>query len=107
MLDSGTMSHFIQSVDGLELTRKSSKTISTASGHVMRTTRTALLPLTQLKAGAREAFVVLELSTMALMSVKQLADQGYTTIFHPYYLEGITLHDNNSFKLVTTKPPLL
>ncbi len=26
----------------------------------------------------------------ALMSVKQLADQGYTTIFHPH-LEGVTV----------------
>jgi hypothetical protein len=40
------------------------------------------------------------------MSVKQLADQGYTTIFHPH-LEGVTVHDNDGFKLVTSKPPLL
>jgi hypothetical protein len=40
------------------------------------------------------------------MSVKQLADQGYTTIFHPY-LQGVTVHDNDGFKLVTSKPPLL
>jgi hypothetical protein len=42
----------------------------------------------------------------ALMSVKQLADQGYTTIFHPH-LEGVTVHGNDGFKLVTSKPPLL
>ncbi len=40
------------------------------------------------------------------MSVKQLADQGYTTIFHPH-LEGVTVHDNDGFKLVTSKLPLL
>ena len=40
------------------------------------------------------------------MSVKQLADPGYTTIFHPH-LEGVTVHDNDGFKLVTSKPPLL
>ena len=40
------------------------------------------------------------------MSVKQLADQGYTTIFHPH-LEGVTVHDNDGFKLVISKPPLL
>jgi len=40
------------------------------------------------------------------MSVRQLADQGYATIFHPY-LQGATIHDNDSFKLVTNKPPLL
>ncbi len=46
------------------------------------------------------------MSTKALMSVKQLVDQGYTTIFHPY-LQGVTVHDNDGFKLITSKPPLL
>jgi hypothetical protein len=52
MLDSGAMSNFIQSADGLELTGPSSKTVSTANGHVVKATMTALLPLRQLKAGA-------------------------------------------------------
>ncbi len=106
MLDSGAMSNFIQSADGLELTGPSSKTVSTANGHVMKATMTTLLPLKQLKAGAQEAIIIPEMSAKALMSVKQLADQGYTTIFNPY-LQGVTIHDNDSFKLVTSKPPLL
>ena len=77
MLDSGATSNFIQSADGLELTGPSSKTVSTANGHFMKATMTALLPLRQLKAGAREAVVISEMSTKALMSVKQLADQDY------------------------------
>ena len=68
MLDSGATSNFIQSADGLELTSQSSKTVSTANGHVMKATMTALLPLRQLKAGAREAIVIPEMSTKALMS---------------------------------------
>ena len=40
------------------------------------------------------------------MSVKKLADQGYTTIFHPY-LKGALVHDNDSFELIIRKPPLL
>ncbi len=71
----------------------------------MKATNTALLPLTQLNVGAREATVIPEM-TKALMSVRQLADQGYTTIFHPYF-QGATVHDNDSFKLVINKPPLL
>ncbi len=106
MLDSGATSNFIQSADGLELTGPSSKTVSTANGHVMKATTTALLPLGQLKAGAQEAILIPEMSTKALVSVKQLADQGYATIFHPY-LQGVTVHDNNCFKLGTSKPPLL
>ncbi len=105
MLDSGATSNFIQSADGFELMGPSSKTVSTANGQLMRATMTALLPLTQLRAGAREAIVIPELK-QELMSVKQLADQGYTTIFHPH-LEGVTVHDNDGFKLVISKPPLL
>jgi hypothetical protein len=46
------------------------------------------------------------MSTQALMRIRQLADQEYTTIFH-LYLQGATVHDNDSFKLVTNKPLLL
>jgi hypothetical protein len=74
MLVLGTTSNFIQSADGLELTGPSSKTVFTANGHVMKATTTAILPLRQLKAGAQEAMVIPEMSTKALMSVKQLAD---------------------------------
>ena len=106
MLDSGATSNFVQSADGFELTGPSSKSVSTANGHIMKATHTALLPLTQLNNGAQEAIVIPEMSTQALMSVRQLADQGYTTIFHPY-LQGATVHDNDSFKLVINKPLLL
>ena len=106
MLDLGATSNFVQSADGFELTGPSSKSVSTANGHIMKATNTALLPLKQLKVGARKATVIPEMSTQALMSVRQLADQGYTTIFHPY-LQGATVHDNDSFQLVINKPPLL
>ena len=66
---------------------------------------TAILPLMQLRAGAREVIIITELK-QALISIKQLVDQGYTTIFHPH-LKGVTIHDNDGFKLVTSKPPLL
>jgi len=105
MLDSGATSNFIHSADGFELTGPLSKTVSTANGQIMRATMTALLPLTQLRAGAREAIVIPELK-QALINAKQLADQGYATIFHPH-LEGVTVHDNDGFKLVTSNPPLL
>ncbi len=72
----------------------------------MKAMHTALLPLMQLNVGAREAIVIPKMSTQALMSVRQLADQGYTTVFHPY-LQEATVHDNDSFKLVINKPPLL
>jgi hypothetical protein len=106
MLDSGATSNFVQSADGFELTGPSSKSVTTTNDHIMKATHSARLPLMQLNNGAREAIVIPEMSTQALMSVRQLADQGYTTIFHPY-LQGATVHDNDSFKLVINKPPLL
>ena len=105
MLDLGATSNFVQLADGFELTDPSSESVSNANGHIMKATNTALLPLKQLKVGAHKATVIPEMSTKALMSVKQLADQGYTTIFHPY-LQGATVHDNDSFKLVISKPTL-
>ena len=72
----------------------------------MKATNTALLPLRQLRAGAQEAIVIPEMLSNALMSVRQLADQEYTTIFHPYLKEA-TVHDNDSFKLLISKLPLL
>ncbi len=95
MLDSGATSNFVQSADGFELTGSSSKSVSTANGHIMKATNTALLPLKQLNVGAREATVIPKMSTKALMSVRQLADQGYTTIFHPY-LQGATVHNQTA-----------
>ena len=70
MLDWGAMSHFVQSADGFELTGPSSKSVFTANKHIMKATNTALLPLKQLKVGARKATVIPEMSTKALMSVK-------------------------------------
>lgn len=104
MLDLGATSNFIQSMDRLELTGLSSKTISMASRHIMQATMPGLAPLRQLKAGAQEAIIVPGLSMKVLMSVKQLADQGYTKIFHSH-LQGVTIYDNASFKFVTTKQP--
>jgi hypothetical protein len=52
MLDLGATSNFVQSADGLELTGPSSKSVSTANGHIMKATHRARLPLTQLNEGA-------------------------------------------------------
>ena len=50
--------------------------------------------------------VVSELKSKALMSVSPLANNGYTTIFHPYN-KGVTVHDSNTFKLTVNAPPVL
>jgi hypothetical protein len=72
----------------------------------MHASSTALLGLNKLRTGAREALVVPDLKPTALMSVSPLANNGYTTIFHPYN-EGVTVHDANSFELTLMLPPVL
>ena len=47
-----------------------------------------------------------DLKAKALLSVSKLADTGYTMIFHPTN-KGVTVHDNDDFKLTLNSPPLL
>ena len=75
LLDSAATSNFVQSVDDFEVTGPSSKIVSAANGAIMQATMTALLPLKQLIDVARKLIVVFDIQ-QALMSVKQLADQG-------------------------------
>eukprot|EP00956_Cyclotella_meneghiniana_P020860 scaffold37349_cov64-Cyclotella_meneghiniana.AAC.1 len=106
LLDSAATSSFTQSGQGLQLTGKSDKFVRAANGGLMKAESTALFGLSKLRTGAREALVVPELKPKALMSVSPLANNGYTTIFHPYD-EGVTVHDANTFKLTFNAPPVL
>ena len=79
MLDSEASSHFIQSGEGMKLTRPSSTAISTANRGVMYATGTVELPPMTLKQSAKQAINAPELKTKTLMSLSELADAGYTT----------------------------
>ena len=80
--------------------------VRAADGGLMPASSTGLLALTKLRQGAREALVVPGLKPKALMSVSPLANNGYTTIFHPHD-EGVTVHDTGSFNLTLNSPPVL
>eukprot|EP00804_Cyclotella_cryptica_P028262 CCRYP_014618-RA/>CCRYP_014618-RA protein AED:0.29 eAED:0.29 QI:0/0/0/1/0.5/0.33/3/0/697 len=105
LLDSAATSSFVKSSEGLQLTGKSTKMVSAANGGLMPPA-TALLGLSNLRDGARAALVVPGLKPTALMGVSPLADNGYTTIFHPHK-KGVTVHDANSFELTLKSPPVL
>jgi hypothetical protein len=83
LIDSGASCTLIQSAQGMKLTGPSNRRVVTAGGQVLEASNTALLPTTKLSVGAREAHVLDGLKPKALLSVKTLADNGYTTIFHP------------------------
>ncbi len=106
LLDSGATSSFVQSAQDVQLTGKSDKLVQAADGGLMPASSTGLLTLTKLREGAREALVVPGLKPKALVSVSRLANNGYTTIFHPYK-QGVTVHDADSFSLTLKSPPVL
>ncbi len=106
LLDSGASCTFVQSGKGMQLTGPSDRRVVTAAGHVLQASNTALLPTTKLSKGARVAHVLQGLQPKALMSVKALADEGYTTIFHPHN-QGVTVHDGDDVKLTLSSPAVL
>ncbi len=106
LLDSGATSSFVQSAQDVQLTGKSDKLVRAADGGLMPASSTGLLALTKLRKGALEALVVPGLKPKALVSVSPLANNGYTTIFHPYK-QGVTVHDADSFSLTLKSPPVL
>ena len=104
MLDSGSSSTFIQNANGLERTGPSNIVVSTANGSTLTTSGQVSLPLSNLSQGARTAHVLPGLKPKALMSVRVLADNGYTVIFHPHQ-QGVTVHDD--IKLTSSRPAVL
>jgi hypothetical protein len=96
----------IQSAQGMKLTGPSNHRVVTACGQVLEASNTALLPTTKLSVGAREVHVLEGLKPKALLSVKTLADNGYTTIFHPHD-QGVTVQGLDDFELTLKSPALL
>jgi hypothetical protein len=105
-LDSGASCTLIQSAQGMKLTGPSYCRVVTAGGQVLEASNTALLPTTKLSVRAREGHVLEGLKPKALLSVKTLADNGYTTIFHPHD-QGVTVHGLDDFELTLKSPALL
>ena len=106
MIDSGASSHFVKSAQGLKQTGISNQVVVAANGAPTAATHIVELPLPTLDNQARQATVVPAIKQDALLSVRQLADSGYTTVFHPHN-QGCTVHDVNSLKLTTSTPALL
>eukprot|EP00804_Cyclotella_cryptica_P023552 CCRYP_018913-RA/>CCRYP_018913-RA protein AED:0.17 eAED:0.19 QI:0/0/0/1/0.25/0/5/0/1080 len=106
IIDSGTTVHLSKESDGLKLTGPSNLSIAVATGQHSQTTATALLPLENIRPEARITHILPELQPNSLLSVKQLADNGYVTIFHPHD-KGVTVHDENDIRLTSQRTALL
>ena len=106
IVDSGTTVHLSKESDNLVRTGPSNLSIAVATGQHSHTTATAQLPLNNIRPEARVAHILPELHPNALLSVEQLADNGYITIFHPHD-KGVTVHNKNDVKLTLQQRALL
>jgi hypothetical protein len=90
IIDSGATSHFATTTTDLPRVGNSNKVVVLPDGSKLQATHKAKLPFENLEMSAREADVLPHLKK-SLMSVGQLSDHGYTTIFHPRE-EGVTVY---------------
>jgi hypothetical protein len=104
-LDSAATSNFSNTNTNLEITGTSRKQVAVADGHVIHATHTARLPMNTLNDTARTTTVVPQLAK-SLVSVGVLADNGYTTIFHPH-TKGAEVYATDTCTITATQPPVL
>eukprot|EP00804_Cyclotella_cryptica_P014825 CCRYP_015027-RA/>CCRYP_015027-RA protein AED:0.12 eAED:0.12 QI:0/0/0/1/0.2/0.16/6/0/1256 len=104
-LDSAATSNFSNNETNLELTGPSSKQVAVADGRIIQATHSAPLPMTGLTETARTTTIVPHLAK-SLLSVGVLADNGYTTIFHPH-AQGAEVYENGACTITATCPPVL
>jgi hypothetical protein len=106
IVDSGTTVHLNKETDDLKCTGPSNLTVAVATGHLSQTTATAQLSFDTIRPEARIAHILPALQPNSVLSVKQLADNAYITIFHPHGI-GVTVHDEKDVKLTLQQTALL
>ena len=105
VIDSGATSHFVTEEMNLPINGKSYKEVYLPNDMKIQATHKTKLPFIQLTNKAREAEILPGLKT-SLMSVNKLAEEGYTTIFHPGE-KGATIHKPGTLTIKTTESPIL
>ena len=105
IIDSGATSHFISEDVNLPKGGKSSKQVYLPDNTTLRTSTITKLPFPRLSEAAREADVLPGLK-QSLVSANKMAEEGYTTIFHPGE-EGVTIHQEGSISITMREPPVL
>ena len=81
-MDSGATSNFVPEEMNLPKKGVSNKEVYLPDNSKLKATYTTQLPYKQLSSRAREADILPGLKT-PLISVNKMAEEGYTTIFHP------------------------
>jgi len=105
VIDSGATSNFVPEEMNLPKMKKSTKEVFLPDNTKLKATYQTELPLHQLSERARTADILPGLKT-PLVSVNKIANEGYTTIFHPGE-QGVTIHKPDTVTITTTEPPVL
>jgi hypothetical protein len=105
VFDSGASSHFVPEEMNLPKKGKSNKDVFLPDNTKLQASFTTKLPFEQFSKKAREADILPGLKT-PLISVNKMAEEGYTTIFHPGE-EGLTIHRRGIVSITTNEPPVL
>ncbi len=83
----------------------SNKEVYLPDNSKLKASHTTQLPFKQLSHKAREADILPGLKT-PLISVSKMAEEGYTTIFHPGE-KGVTIQEPGSVSIIAKTPPVL
>jgi hypothetical protein len=106
VLDLGTTSHFVRGADNLPATGSLRMSVMLPNGESIKATHMVDLPFEHLSLGARHAHVLPHLTTHSLVSIPELADAGYTMVFHPGNL-GMTIRSMRSISIQQGCKPVL
>ncbi|KAL7525323.1 hypothetical protein ACHAWF_003160, partial [Thalassiosira exigua] len=99
--------NFFRRKDGALPTGKpSSRVVGVPNGQAIRGKEEALLPMSQLRDGAREGDILQGLAHNSLVGVPKLAANGYTTIFYPDG-KGVEVYDEQDVVIEAKNAPKL
>ena len=104
IINSGTTSHFVSKELNLPSEGTSNKSMYLPDDTKLQTSTKTKLPFEQLTNKAREVDVLPGLKRL-LLSVSEMAEEGYATVFHPGD-KGVTIHKEDMFTITTSKPPV-
>jgi hypothetical protein len=103
VIDSGATSHFATETIALpHIGEPSTKQVYLPNGSVISGSERAELPNVNFPTVAKRVDILPNLKK-SLFSVGKVADEGYTTIFHPRN-EGVTIHKEGTVTITSTKP---
>lgn len=91
VVDSGATSTFVWPENNLPNDGQSDKLVRMPDGRSTATTTIVKLPYPTLTDAVRKVHVLPSLKQNSLLSMPVLADEGYTTVFHPHQ-EGVDVY---------------